>query len=165
MKISKKMPVTRILLGFSYLIAAGGIGSGSLWMIFKFNDTGYFINGFLILAGSLFLAALTRMFADIGQIIFDIRIDMQNSFKQTNALNQDLKNQLQLQAASLNKNLLDILSSLSQASQEAKELSQRFAAIKDNFDQMNCDSKDMNQNIYQIRTFFEQIEKHLDLKQ
>ncbi|MBU1869706.1 MAG: hypothetical protein KJ818_04460, partial [Candidatus Omnitrophica bacterium] len=41
-----------------------------------------------------------------------------------------------------------------------KEL-QNFKIV---FEQLNCDSKELNQNIYQIKNFFEQIERHLDLK-
>ena len=250
-KFTKKMPITVILLGFSYLIAACGIGLGSLWMVSKSTDSGYFIYGLLVLMGGLFLSVLVRMFADIGQILFDTRVDLQNSFSQVNQQAQELKSQLALQADTLEEKLeaiiknsgqsfqekskldqklsqelkaqlelqtttlkekleavisilnqssqekikLDqvqgqelkaqlalqattlkekleaviynfeaVISSLNQSSGEVKELSQKFAAIKDNFNQMNCDSKDMNQNIYQIRTFFEQIQKHLDLK-
>ena len=166
LKNTKKMPITVTLLAFSYLIVVCGLGS--LLIAFKFKDSGFLIYGFLILGGSLLLAALITMFAYIGQIVFDIRVDIQNSSRKANELsqqlNQDLKTQLQLQADTLNQNLLSIVQKFDQSSQRAKELSQKLTAIKDNFDQMNCDSKNMNQNINQIRTFFEQIEKHLDLK-
>ena len=105
------MPVTIFLLFSSCLIAACGlgVGAGGLWMLFKFKDTSSFLNASLILAGSLFLAAVIRMFADIGQMIFDIRIDIQDSFRQASELNQrlsqELRNQLQLQSDSLNQKL------------------------------------------------------------
>ncbi|MBU0548570.1 MAG: hypothetical protein KJ710_03060, partial [Candidatus Omnitrophica bacterium] len=79
-------------------------------------------------------------------------------------LNQELRGQLQLQAGSLNQDLQAIINKLDKTSHEANELIRKLAAIKDAFNQMNCDSKDMNQNILQIRVFFEQIERHLDLK-
>lgn len=138
-KISKKMPITITLLSFSYFIAVCGIVAGGLRMAFKFKDAGSLIYGFLILTGSLLLAALIRMLANIGQMVFDLRADMQNSFRQEEARNETLIQNLQ-------------------------SIAQRLGAIKDNFDQMNCDSRDMNQNIHQIRDFFEQIERHLDLK-
>ena len=170
-KIANRMPITIILFLFSYLIAFCGIGSGVFWVFSKGRDISSFIYGLMILTGSLLLASLIRMFADIGQMIFDTRGDLQDSFSQAREFNQDLRNQLQLQADLLKQNL--------QASREAQELDKRlsqdlrnqlqsiaqdFSAIKNNFDQMNCDSRDMNQNIHQIRDFFEQIERRLDLK-
>ena len=146
-KIAKKMPITMTLLGFSYLIAVCGIGGGSLWMIFKFKDTGCFIYGFLILVGSLLLSALIRMFADIGQMVFDIKADIWNLFRQA-------KDSGQVQHDAI----------IRQAKESKDVLIQKLADIKDNFNQMNCDSRDMNQNIQKIRAFFEQIERHLDLK-
>jgi len=149
-KITNKMPITIILLFFSYLIAFCGIGSGVFWVFSQGRDISSFIYGLMILTGSLLLASLIRMFADIGQMIFDTRGDLQDSFSQAREFNQDLRNQLQLQADLLKQNF--------------QSIAQDFAAIKNNFDQMNCDSRDMNQNIHQIRDFFEQIERHLDLK-
>ena len=150
MKIKNRMPITIILFSFSYLMAFCGIGSGVFWVFSKGRDISSFIYGLMILTGSLLLASLIRMFADIGQMIFDTRGDLQDSFSQAREFNQDLRNQLQLQADLLKQNF--------------QSIAQDFAAIKNNFDQMNCDSRDMNQNIHQIRDFFEQIERHLDLK-
>ena len=189
LNFANKMPITKALLFFSYLIAACGlgIGVGGSWMLFKSKDMNSFICGFFILIGSLFLAALIRMFADIGQIIFDLRVDIQNSSRQANALNEklnkELRDQLQLQADALNQELQTLIGRLDKASHDsdaldqklnkelrdqlqlqANELIQKIAVIKDNFNQMNLNSKDMNQNIHQIRVFFEQIEKHLNLK-
>jgi uncharacterized protein involved in exopolysaccharide biosynthesis len=108
------------------------------------------------------------MFADIGQMIFDIRGDLQDSFRQVNELNQrlsqELRNQLQLQADALNRDIRDIIDRLEKNVNGANELGQKLTAIKDSFNQMNCDSRDMNQNIRQIKVFFEQIERHLDLR-
>lgn len=36
--------------------------------------------------------------------------------------------------------------------------------LKNIYEQIGCDSKDINQNIHQIKTFFERIERHIDLK-
>jgi len=149
-KIVNRTPVMILLVFFSYLIAFCGIGSGVFWALFKGKDMSSLIYGSMILAGSLLAASLVRMFADIGQMIFDLKPELQNSFRQAKELNRDLRNQLQLQNDALKQGLQAI----------AKE----FAAIKNNFDLMNCDSRDMNQNIRQIRDFFGQIEKHLDLK-
>lgn len=155
-KIADKMPITIILLVFSYLAPVCGIAA-SVWFMFRYRDPASLIYGFLILVGCLLLAALIRMFANIGQMIFDIRVDMQNSlraiqnsFKDT----QDSFRQARESADARNEALIRNLQSI------VEELQ----AVRDNFNQMNCDSRDMNQNIHQIRDFFEQIERHLDLK-
>jgi hypothetical protein len=79
-------------------------------------------------------------------------------------LGHGLKGQLKLQADSLNHDLQLIIDKLEKNFTWASELGQKLAAIKESFNQITCDSKDMNQNIRQIKVFFEQIERHLDLK-
>jgi hypothetical protein len=163
-KITNKMPVVVVLLVFSFLIAAWGLGAAGFLMVFRFKDMSSLIYAFLILAGSVLLAVLIRMFANIGQMIFDVRIDIQkltdNLIQSLQAIIQKL-DEYSRQSGDLEKRFTAILD---EYARQARDLEKRFTAIKDNFDQMNCDSKDMNQNIYQIRAFFEQIEKHLDLK-
>ena len=66
-------------------------------------------------------------------------------------LNQDLKTQLQAQTDGLSSAL-------------NHELKTQLKALISSLEQINCDAKDINQNIHQIKTFFEQIERHLDLK-
>jgi len=137
-------------------------------MVFKYNDAGYIIYGFLILAGSLLLAALIRMFANIGQMFFDVRVDLQNSVRDIGQMIFDIRVDMQNSSR-------DTQDSFRQAKESGESrheslirclqsLAERLGSIKDNFDQMNCDSRDMNQNIHQIRDFFEKIERHLDLK-
>jgi len=148
-KITDKMPITIILLVFSYLAPACGIAA-SVWIMLKYRDPASLIYGFLTLAGSLLLAALIRMLANIGQMIFDIRVDMQNSLKDTQGSFRHAKESADARNEALIRDLQSIVEEL--------------RAVRDNFNQMNCDSRDMNQNIHQIRDFFERIERHLDLK-
>ena len=172
-KINNKMPTTVVLLIFSYFIAVSGFCTAVILMIFKFMGMNSLIYGFLILTGSLLLAALIRMSAIIGQMIFDMGIDIQRLSGQSRELeqklNQDLKNKLQLQTDTLSKDLRAqtdtltqslqaIIQKLDKFSQEAKELGQKLASIKENFDQMNCDSKDISQNMQHVKTFFEEQE-------
>ena len=155
---TQKMPVVKVLLFFSCLIIACGvgIGVGGLWMLFKFKDVNSFIYGFLILIGSLFLAALIRMFADMGQIMFDLRLDIQRSSRQANELNekliqglqtiigrldktshdsnaldeklsQELRSQLQLQADALNQSLQAIIGRLDKTSHDSNALDEKLS--------------------------------------
>ncbi|MDD5115955.1 MAG: hypothetical protein PHW98_02685, partial [Candidatus Omnitrophica bacterium] len=111
MNLKDKMPVTKILLFFSCLVFACGLGifAGSSWMSFKFKDTGHLVYGLFVLAGSLFLSAIIRMFADIGQMLFDLRADNQRFSKQAGQLeqklNNELKEHLKAHSESINRNL------------------------------------------------------------
>ena len=208
MKIDK-MPITVVLLTISwsllvlsvlvpvYLIISAGISPNIL------------IISLSVFIGGIILTALIRMFANIGQIIFDIRREIQrvreinsNCAQNLSGVNQNIlglgqgfknelhnqtmeidkiikaldrsltesqaqksqavKSELQNQASELNKSILRLSGELVS---ELKSLSANLQILASSSEQINCDSKDLNQNISQIKTFFEQIERHLDLKQ
>ncbi|MFA5200056.1 MAG: hypothetical protein WC442_04000 [Candidatus Omnitrophota bacterium] len=260
MKINK-MPITVVLLTISWcllvlsilipvylVIVSGGINPDLLTIILP------------VFLGGIISSALIRMFANIGQIIFDIKQEMQRvreinsnctqnlslvnqnllglsqNFKSemqnqtieidriikglnlnlrtelqaqsserdriTKGINQSLsdgisginksiknelinqtteidkiikaldrslteksltvKSELQNQTSELNKSILKLNGELVS---ELKFLSANLQILASSSEQINCDSKDLNQNISQIKTFFEQIERHLDLKQ
>jgi len=111
---SDKMPSTTALLVCSWIIAVFGFLGGLFLIISGFTEAVMLVKGFLIIAGSVVLAAVVRMFANIGQILF--------------------------------------------------ELNSTAGKMNSIAERISCDSKDINQNIYQTKTFFEQIEKHLDFK-
>lgn len=111
---TKKMPTTIILLIFSWLIALAGLLKSLSLIVFHFKERASLFAGLWILLSSLLLAAVIRMFANIGQMIFDLIKEVQ--------------------------------------------------FLKNDIEQINCDTKDANENIHQIKGFFEQIEKHLELK-
>jgi len=94
-------------------------------------------------------------------------------------LNQDLKTQLQAQTSSLTqllKETQDILLNLNQdlktqLQTQTNNLTSELQLLKSSLEELSCDSEDISQNIYQIKNcldqitvFFEQIERHLDLK-
>jgi len=263
MKINK-MPVTLVLLNLSWSFLVLGILIPGYLFIQAPKDTGQLIVNFCLFFAGLLLSAVTRMLANIGQMVFDIRLDIQRTrelsnnclqnlfaanqnlnglderikieFKnQTteqknaiNILNRDLVAELQRQnserdmiinrlSQALNSGISGInavikTELLSQTSDiekiikaldqsliqsqnirveavkgglteqtaqlnkiitelnhklisELKSLSVSLQMLASSSEQINCDSKDLNQNISQIKIFFEQIEKHLDLKQ
>ncbi len=45
-----------------------------------------------------------------------------------------------------------------------KDLEKSALHLNNYIEQINCDSKDVSKNIHEIKAFFEQIERHLDLK-
>ncbi|MFA4988977.1 MAG: hypothetical protein WC572_05180, partial [Candidatus Omnitrophota bacterium] len=123
----RKMPITIILLWFSYLTALCGIATGGLLIALKFRDKDGLILGLLILAGGLVFAALLRLAANVGQILFDTRIDIQNIFKQDNELGMDLREDLRSQAEAIRQGLLDISQLLNRLSIEEKKLKKELA--------------------------------------
>ncbi len=77
------------------------------------------------------------------------------------ALSQDTKEARE----TINHGLLDLTQDLkTQLQVQTTTISDDLQTLKNSLEQLNCDSKDVNQNIHQIKTFFEQIERHLDLK-
>jgi len=78
---TKKMPSTRILLILSWLIAIISFCLGGFFIFFKFYKTVLLGLGFLILFGGIILAAVIRMLANIGQILFDLSDINQKLFK------------------------------------------------------------------------------------
>jgi len=173
MNLKDKMLVTKVLLVFSCLIASSGIGvfAGGLWLFFRFKGTGAFAFAFCILIICLFLAAMVRMFANIGQILFDLRSDFQRVSKDSSELeqklNQELLNQLELQANSLNQNiqansntlihklelqanslvkeLQAVISTLQQGSHDSSELEQKLN--QELLNQLELQANSLNQNI------------------
>lgn len=125
---SKLMPTTIVLDVFSWLVAVSGVFRAGVFVIFEAKDASAWISAVTALLGAFLLAALIRMIASIGQILFDSKVEFIR-----------VRVAIEKSMAILEKN-------------------------ETGLEQINCDSKDISQNIHQIRTFFEQIEKHLDLK-
>ena len=141
----RKMPITIILLWFSYLTALCGIATGGLLIALKFRDKDGLILGLLILAGGLVFAALLRLAANVGQILFDTRIDIQNIFKQDNELGMDLREDLRSQAEAIRQGLLDISQLLNRLSIEEKKLKKELA--QDIRNQLQTETQDLKDKL------------------
>ncbi|MBL7197361.1 MAG: apolipoprotein A1/A4/E family protein [Candidatus Omnitrophica bacterium] len=221
MEKTDKMPLTKALLISSWIIAVSAIIIGGYVSIRGFGGVQSLISAFLISLGGLLLACVIRMFANIGQMIFDLKYfifnnlqsliqtlnqdlnthlqtlnqdlnthlqtlnqDLNTHLQSLNqdlnthlqSLNQDLNTQLQslnqdlnTQLQSLNQDLNTQLQTLNQDLNTQlqtlnQDLNTQLQTVSNNCEQINCDSRDISQNMHQIRTFFEQIERHLDLK-
>ena len=142
MKINR-MPTVLILSVMSWLIGIlGFIASVCLLVVYGRNNINSLLIAILVLLAGILLAALIRMFGNMGQIFFDLRADVQrlSSFLSDNlsellqrlttlsndtkatqgilshgfsSLSQELKTQLQAQASGLIKTLEGLNSSLS----------------------------------------------------
>lgn len=142
MKINK-MPTTILLLGFSWLVVILGFFAGGYLIFARPKELNSLISGLSILLVTLFLASIIRMLGNAGQILFDL-------LRETSGLTQGLKSLQQGLTSQLQEQIIAIRNDLQ--------------ALSNTIKQMGCHSKDINQNISQITTFFEQIERHLDLK-
>ncbi len=158
MKIDKT-PTTIALLVFSWLIAISAISISGYLIIFKFGEARSLIGGLSILLGGLLLAAAIRMLGDIGQMLFDLKAFLINDFHRIRSQDaREIREVLKRGFFDLNQDLGTRLQTLNQ------DLGTQLLSISNNCEQINCDLKDINQHIYQIKAFFEQIERHLDLK-
>jgi DAD family len=110
MKI-KETPTALAILVFSWLIAIFGTLISVYIIIFKFGEFNALMKGFFILLGSLLLAAVIRMFANIGQILFDLKANMvenQKIFIASSCDLKDIKNGLMV-LAQANKETREII--------------------------------------------------------
>lgn len=152
MKKISVTPVNLVLSIFSWLIAIFGLLGGFL-IIFTSYNTGSLIKGFLVLLGSLVLAAVVRVIGNIGQMLFDLRLSHAR-------LEQSLKLQI-LHLKDINLQFKKLTQDLSS---DLEIIHTEFQGLRNDFAQLNCDSKGINQNIHNIKNFFEQIERQLNLK-
>ena len=140
-KNTHKMPITIILLGFSYVTALCGFGAGGVLIISEFRDGDTLIFGLLVLAGGLMLAALLRLAANIGQMLFDMRVDIQDILKQDNELGRDLRMYLWTQTEALKQGITDISQILNRLSIEEKKLKKELA--QDLRNQLQVETQDL----------------------
>jgi len=113
-----RMPTTNLLLAFSWVVAFIGTAAAVFVIIFRFKGITSLLIPLALLFGSLCLAILIRMFANIGQMVFDLKISVSGGMQ----------------------------------------------SISRELEKISCDSKETNQNVDKIKAFFEQIKRHLDLK-
>ncbi len=184
-----KMPVTLVLLVFSLVWAILGFLQGAHF-IFKAGNNKALIQGLGVLLLSLTVASLIRMFANIGQMIFDfnknlllysqklsMKIDeltsnigsrIDNLSDNIEERIDNLENNVEVEIDNLRnsskKNLEETEEKIDSLNSSLQKLSDEVKLLRNSADSISCDSKDINQNISNIKVFFEQIEKHLDLK-
>ena len=69
----KKMPTTLALMVVSWLLAVFGLAAAGYLIIFSDNKIGALGSGLFILLTCIFLAAMIRMFGNMGQMLFDLK--------------------------------------------------------------------------------------------
>ena len=207
MKRDDATMTSKVLIWYSGITVTIGIIAGGYLIVFNFKDVKMLLGGALIILGAGLLAAMVRMFGNIGKMLFEFTgfqyvqiVELKNQIKTLDTslaqrhndlklylqpLKEDclqikdnttlLKNQIKTLDASLSrmhKDLTLYLQPLKDDCAQIKDDTSGILGIKDNtmeikdsVAQIDCDSKDINKNIDQLKTFFEQIEKHLDLNE
>lgn len=123
-----KMPTTVILLFFSWLVAFIGLAwPVAQTIIFGFNHVNVLINSATVLLVSLLLAVIIRMFANIGQMVFDFKSDLQ---KIASFVLKDLPQGFD----KVNSSIEEINSSLDKAGGDIKEIKKFYEAIEKHLD-------------------------------
>jgi len=158
---TNKMPTTKILIVLSFLSGFLGLAGGGYFIVSDSSNPSAVITGTLIIIGGLLLFAFTRMFANLGQIVFDLN---KNMIAQFQILNETSHSQHEALIATLQGQ-----NETSHCQYEAlitthQAQHQTLAELTDTCRQINCDSKEISQDIHRITSFFKAIEKHLKLK-
>lgn len=148
MTIKDKIPATRALLLLFWVILGVAVIAGGYVSISGFGDNAKLASGLLIIISGFILASAVRMFANIGQMIFDIKAFLMDN------LNKMLSIEIQETRDVVTKKLNNLNG----------DLKTKMDLLNTNCEQINCDTKDINNNIQKLCLFFEQIEKHLKLK-
>jgi len=217
----KRMPTTLLLMVFSWLAVFGGVSTVIFFKLAKYKDDNFLISSLLVILGSMLLAAILRMFGNIGQMVFDstknLKVLLDENKRAKDVLNEAIiglgraiSNDLKVLSNNLTisheENLKVLNTACEQFGCDLKDLSQNAFRIKSileqedikevilelqrsisnslevlsnnlitsheenlkvlntAYEQFGCDLKDMKNSTLQIKIFFEQIEKHLNLK-
>jgi hypothetical protein len=158
-----KMPASIVLLTCSWLVALVGLVAAGYRIVSGAYRVESIFTAFLIFLASIVTAGIIRMVANIGQFLLEIRdqsLRLNTEVCEIKTNIQDIKTkaqELKILAEGSRTQVEIIKTQLS----EKKDLEQKRDSL---LEQIGCDSKDLSQNINQIKVFFEQIERHLDLK-
>ena len=85
-----KMPTIKALLVFSWVAGILGLVTSVYLAIFKFNGPDSVISGILILFGGLLLTVAIRTFANVGQMVYDIKFQLYKNLDQINCDSKDI---------------------------------------------------------------------------
>ncbi len=170
-----KMPTTVVLSVLSWVIPVFGLAGCILVVIFRLAGPHSLIAACFILLMSLILAAVARAIGIIGQILFDLKASVDSlpdcfiSLKQE--LNACMHDQTRAVAAHLQElnyssqgidvQLRDQTKTIQAIDTQLRDQARTIAA---HLQELNYSSQGIDNNLNQIKLFFEQIEKHLDLK-
>lgn len=134
--MANRMPTTVILLFFSWLIAIAGLTYiVTNMVIFRISNIAALINGVIVLLVSLLLAAIIRTFANIGQMIFDLKADIEKIV--FSMLRENMQKQ-----GELNKIINEAGCNLGKMSQDVYEIKNFFEKVEKRLDLKKAQEKE-----------------------
>ena len=99
------MPTTKALLIFSWVAGTLGLVTSGYLAIFKFNGPDSVISGILILFAGLLLTIAIRTFANVGQMVYDIKFQLYKNLNcDTKDINQNI-HQINCDSKDINQNI------------------------------------------------------------
>lgn len=144
---TERMPTVKALYLISWIVALSGLSLSAIILILKGISPRYMLIAFIVSGGGFISAAFIRASGIIAQILFDFK-------KEFLILSVNVNRSME----NLNLKTYDI----------CRDIKQLDSDIGNYIRQANSDIKDslhdINDNINKIKVFFEQIERHLDLK-
>jgi len=189
--VKKNMPTTKILLFFSWTLAVLGLALSIYVVLFKGVTTASLVMAILTVIGGLVLAAVLRMLANIGQLIFDANCnlfdDLRTFHKNKSSQHQEILEQFRVFGRDFTGKLVDLRSVTEILGRDLTEKLVDLRTVNESFlmdfknisERLNCDSKDVNQtlhqinqtiqqtdqNIQQIKEFFLKVKHHIETQQ
>jgi len=182
----KRMPTTLLLMVFSWLAVFGGVSTVIFFKLAKYKDDNFLISSLLVILGSMLLAAILRMFGNIGQMVFDstknLKVLLDENKRAKDVLNEAIiglgraiSNDLKVLSNNLtisheeSRSAKDVLNEaiigLGRAiSNDLKVLSnnltisheENLKVLNTACEQFGCDLKDLSQNAFRIKSILEQ---------
>jgi hypothetical protein len=175
-----------ILLVLSWVVAIGGGAAGAYLFIFYAKDPVMALKGLALFLGCLVVAAVIRMLANMGQLLFDNKImaqefsgrvprDMARLLDANGRLLYELHElveetkSLRSLVAEESKSLRSLVAEESKSlrklvAEETKSLGDIGEQTKHGCEKIGCDTKELNTNMHYLKGFFSEIEKHLEMK-
>jgi methyl-accepting chemotaxis protein len=164
MKKTEKMPTARACDVFSILAAAVGICAALVYFIPRSINIQSVVLGLLIIFGFFVVAVIVRILGIIGQNLFDLNAKIKSLEDTLKHNKDDLRGSINDFRKDANGNASRIESVLDQVNCGMRDSRGNASHMESILDQVNCDTRDINEGIRQIKVFFEQIERHLNLK-
>jgi hypothetical protein len=175
-----QIPISRVLKMISWTVLAFGITFAVLILFIWPQSSARFLYCVIGIILSISLAAVLRLLAVIGQVIFEIGqrsyTRMINSQAQAEETHAKLDKSLETmqyqnkQIAALTENLNDCLGNIIGSLEQVKniigaDVIKRVDKIQTKQSQVECDIKEIVQDIRKLSHIFEQIASRLNIKE
>lgn len=152
--MKKNTPTTKLLLFFSWSLAVLGAALAAYIVLSRGINAPTLIKAGFTVFGGLISATALRTFANIGQLVFDLKHNQCDGFSALSRHHQEVvKNHQEVV-----KNHQDVVKNQQGVVEEFWE---EFQALKNVVEQLSCDLKDVNQNIHQMNRNIQEMSQNI----